>query len=845
MTTITETTDAAASTSTTYAMGVGDVFNGSLGTPSDQDWVRVELAAGQSIEVLMTGTGGGLTSGQYCHVDLFDQSGNLLVGEESFGADFSYLDYTNTTGVAQTVYIKTSSFASAVSGTYTVEVTTPPPHSPLDALDWGGSAVPSTNVTVYFAAAGEVFDGVTSLGWTQTQIDNVMAALQDMTKGTNLTFTFTTNSATATFKMVTENNPGESYSAYMNPPIVANPGVGVFNTANMNLNSLIQGSIDYFIIQHEAGHALGLSHPHDTGGGSTIMDGVTNPWDDLGDYNLNQGVYTIMSYNPGYYELYNSWPGTYGATVGPMAFDLALLQQKYGVSAANTGNTVYNLPGTNVNGTFFSTIWDTGGTDEIRYTGALDAFISLVAATLDYSKTGGGVVSFASGIKGGFTIANGVVIENATGGSGDDRIFGNGAANILKGNAGNDILFGATGTGRDLLRGGLDSDWLFDFGDGDLQGESGMDIFTGASGTKILDYVNGEAIVFFANANTNFSRTGNDILVNGVRVVGGYLVDTITTYRPTTDHSSLDLQYSLIMDLFLDVLQGMDTLPGIFGGVVRTQYDSNENNTWRTIVDTILGNNVIDFSWIYYDAGQTYYALKTDFDQGMAANWTKIDFYYKVAGSLDWKLTTYDAGESFHSIKTDYDQDGTLTWDSIVTYYSAANIQDFRWTYYDSGQAYYSAKTDYDQGGTGNWDNIVYNYAAAGVLDNKWTYYDAGQPFFVIKTDYDQASGETWNQILTYYKTAGVVDLKWTYYDAGEPSYAKKTDYDQDGLYTWDSIDTYYSAPNVADYRWTFYDAGQPNYAQKIDYDQANLYWWDQHVTVYSAPGVVANDYYV
>ena len=42
------------------------------------------------------------------------------------------------------------------------------------------------------------------------------------------------------------------------------------------------------------------------------------------------------------------------------------------------------------------------------------------------------------GIFGGLTIANGVVIENASGGSGNDTIRGNSADNVLVGNAGDD-----------------------------------------------------------------------------------------------------------------------------------------------------------------------------------------------------------------------------------------------------------------------------------------------------------------------------------------------------------------------------------------------------------------------
>ena len=58
---------------------------------------------------------------------------------------------------------------------------------------------------------------------------------------------------------------------------------------------------------------------------------------------------------------------------------------------------------------------------------------------------GGGFVSYAYGIYGGFTIANGVVIENATSGGGNDTLVGNAAANVLNGGAGADRMTGGAG----------------------------------------------------------------------------------------------------------------------------------------------------------------------------------------------------------------------------------------------------------------------------------------------------------------------------------------------------------------------------------------------------------------
>src|SRR6185312_9199240 len=89
----------------------------------------------------------------------------------------------------------------------------------------------------------------------------------------------------------------------------------------------------------------------------------------------------------------------------------------------------------------------------------VDAFIDLRAAPLKVPNAGG-YISHGDVIAGGFTIANGAVIENAIGGNGGDFIIGNGVANELHGGGGGDTLRG--GGGADLLFGEAGAD-IFDF----------------------------------------------------------------------------------------------------------------------------------------------------------------------------------------------------------------------------------------------------------------------------------------------------------------------------------------------------------------------------------------------
>lgn len=89
-----------------------------------------------------------------------------------------------------------------------------------------------------------------------------------------------------------------------------------------------------------------------------------------------------------------------------------------------------------------------------------------------------GFLSRINGIYGGITIANGVIIENASGGSGNDTIYGNSSSNRLDGGNGNDKIYG--GEGGDTIIGGAGNDLI--------EGGGGADLIDGGLGTDEAAY---------------------------------------------------------------------------------------------------------------------------------------------------------------------------------------------------------------------------------------------------------------------------------------------------------------------------------------------------------------------
>ncbi|HTI67684.1 MAG TPA: M10 family metallopeptidase C-terminal domain-containing protein [Caulobacteraceae bacterium] len=281
------------------------------------------------------------------------------------------------------------------------------------------------------------------------------------------------------------------------------------------------------VLIHELGHALGLSHPSDYDADPNLT--ITYASD--ADFFQDSRQYTVMSYfsetNTG-----GDYAGRYAST--PLILDIAAIQMIYGANtAAFLGDTTYGF-NSNAGRAWFQAadagskvifaVWDAGGVDTFDFSGYGQA------EQIDLNPS---QFSSVGGLVDNVSIAAGVTIENAVGGSGADRIVGNAAANYIRGMDGNDSVFGGAGDddlngnqgvdtvdggdGRDWVRGGQGSDIVYG-GAGDdphVNGNIGADTVYGGAGNDTVYGGQGGDVLFGDDGNDQLSGDMGDDVLNG------------------------------------------------------------------------------------------------------------------------------------------------------------------------------------------------------------------------------------------------------------------------------------------------------------------------------------------
>jgi Ca2+-binding RTX toxin-like protein len=557
------------------------------------------------------------------------------------------------------------------------------------------------------------------------------------------------------------------------------------------------GEYSFMTVLHEVGHALGLDHPGYYPNGNVTYQSNAG-------YTHDTHQYTIMSYfdadNTGadWYKSDGYWQ--YAQT--PMVDDIMAIQSIYGKNfTTRSGDTTYGFNATSGSWTFdFSqntnpvlTIWDGGGNDTLDLSGW---------STSSTIKLKAGSYSSANGMTYNIAIAYGASIENAVGGSGDDKITGNSLANKLVGGAGNDTLNGSSGddwldggAGKDILYGGAGNDtFIFDNGD-DL---AKLD---GGSGTDLLIIKNGGPPTSF------------DLAAHHIEQAKSVFTDTNSTqvWKNLTRHYDRDWHAT--------------SEDGT--------YDTGR--TWHTVWDV--------------DNTQPWSKTITHTDTSQTVSWVEKTNTYNNAGKVYDQVGEYDNGRTWHTV---WDVGNSQSWSRKFTYNDVADTAS--WTskvqYYNDSHKIYQQNGTFDNGRTwvNQWDAdntqlwsriVTYNDLADAVnWSTKSSRYNDANHLYQQSGTYDD--GDTWltiwdvNNSFSWSKKTSYADL------SGNSGWATKTSFFDDNNHR-NQLDISYDDGRTGQMLWDVANA-QTWHHQLTIYDTANNNPWAEQITQYDASGNILSN---
>ena len=317
----------------------------------------------------------------------------------------------------------------------------------LGGLKWGGGLGTGVDLTYSFGGAGSVYragygngeplNGFGSLTDIQkTAANNALQAYQNVA---NITFTEVQDSATVAgdIRFARSDAPSTAWAYY---PNAAPEGGDVWFSNSSWYNTSTQGTYGYATFLHEIGHTLGLEHPHSNGA----------------DLAIDTTRFSVMSYRSYEGAPLTGYTQNFYATT-PMLHDIAAIQYMYGANMSyRTGDDTYSWA---VGERILETVWDAGGNDTINWSNQSSAAV-INLNDGEWSKLGPAYWTGVGYESQTFVIAYNAVIENATGGAGNDTLIGNEFNNVLIGGAGSDVIY--SGAGNDTLIGGSPSAFVVD-----------------------------------------------------------------------------------------------------------------------------------------------------------------------------------------------------------------------------------------------------------------------------------------------------------------------------------------------------------------------------------------------
>jgi serralysin len=456
-------------------------IRGSISTPSDVDFFKVTLNAGERLYLDVDHS---LAGGLDAVLSAYGPDGALIgqdddpdfddAGSDRNGAYASDPHTTDSMLVfrAQTSGTYTFSVEAfkdpdrpgvASQGSYDLQVSFGPPVSAaqiqrenVDALI-SGAKWDVTALTYSFPSfasdypdygtGSEPYNNFHPLNFAQQNA--VRSALGKLSDFSDLSFTEVTgNRSGAMLRYAMSDEPDTAYAFYPagNFPL---GGDAWFRYSGSIYSSPVLGNYAFLTFMHETGHALGLKH------GQEFPYALSPDQDTL--------EYSIMTYR-GYagapLDGYRNEP--FGYPQSYMMYDIAALQKMYGADFTfNSGDSVYrwdaNSGQMSINGVgqaspganrVFLTTWDGGGNDTYDLSN-YSTGVTLDLRPGEWTTTSQvQLANLGSGHYARGNVANSLLfnddprslIENGIGGSGADLLIANQAANHLTGNGGADTF---------------------------------------------------------------------------------------------------------------------------------------------------------------------------------------------------------------------------------------------------------------------------------------------------------------------------------------------------------------------------------------------------------------------